>query len=190
MAQGVKVLGINTLLSGESVQIVKQSYVNPTGTTYPVLLSGNQVGAEYGTTKEDYLVIDGSGVCTYRVKNYNQAAVENALNEALAATDVPGEQTTQPQDFNLEQNYPNPFNSQTAIKFQLNNQTSQRVAIKIYDLQGREVRVLVNQNLASGSYTLEWDGLNGKKEQVTSGVFYYLLQVGDKKEIKKMTLLR
>lgn len=183
-------LGINTLLSGETAQVVKQSYVNPTGTTYPVLLSGNQVGATYGATKEDYFVIDRNGICTYRVKNYNKAGVEKALDDALAATDVADDQELHPYRFRLEQNYPNPFNSQTAIKFQVENQNFQIVSLKIYDVQGREVRLLVSANLASGEYSLKWDGRNNKDEQVASGLYYYLLQVGDRKAIKKMTLIR
>ena len=162
----------------------------PTGTTYPVLLSGNQVGSVYGTSKENYLVIDGSGTCTYRVNGYNQAGVENALDEVLATSNVPGDRTSNPDNFQLEQNYPNPFNSQTVIRFQLDNKESQAVLLKIYDLQGREVTTLVNENLAAGVYTVNWNGRDYNNQPVTSGIFYYMLQVNDRKEMKKMTLVR
>jgi hypothetical protein len=126
----MQVLGINTLINGETGQVVKQSYVVPTGTSYPVLLSDNQIGANYGTNKEDYLVIDGTGTCTYRVHSYDQAGVEKALDDALAISDVPGESATNPGDFSLEQNYPNPFNSQTMIQFQLTDLNGKPVALK------------------------------------------------------------
>ncbi len=155
-----------------------------------MLLSGNQLGATYGTSKEDYLVIDNSGICTYRVHSYDQAAVEKALDDALSTTNVPDDPINQPVDFNLEQNYPNPFNSQTAIKFHLNNRAFQPVLLKIYDLQGRLVRILLNENLSAGSYIVNWDGNDQNNRQVTSGVFYYQLQVGNNKEMMKMTLLR
>lgn len=169
---------------------MKQSYVTPTGTTYPVLLGGNQIAAAYGTSKEDYLVIDGNGICTYRVKNYNQSAVEKALDDALVATDVPDDQSSQPENFNLEQNYPNPFNAQTTISFQIGNRMAQSVSLMIYDLQGKEVRTILYGNLTSGSYRFTWDGRNNNDENVASGVYHYLLQVGKNKDIKKMTLLR
>lgn len=155
-----------------------------------MLLGGNQVGADYGTCKEDYLVINGTGTCTYRVHGYNQAGVEKTLDDALATSNVPHDQTSNPGDFNLEQNYPNPFNSQTIIQFQLNDRESQAVLLKIYDLQAREVTTLVNENLDAGVYTVNWNGQDYANQPVTSGIFYYLLQVGNKKEMKKMMLVR
>jgi hypothetical protein len=186
----VQVLGINTLLSGQTAQVVQQFYVNPTGTTYPILLSGNQAGAAYGATKEDYFVIDGTGICTYRVRGYNQAAVEKALDDALATSSVPDDRTAKPENFVLEQNYPNPFNSRTIIQFQLNDSGSRLVSLKIYDLHGKEVVTLIEKNMSAGSYSIDWDGRDFNDRSVSSGIYYYSLQVGNKKELKKMTLIQ
>jgi len=116
--------------------------------------------------------------------------VEKALDEALATSNVPNDRTSNPGSFQLEQNYPNPFNSQTIIRFQLDNKESQAVLLKIYDLQGREITTLVNENLAAGAYTANWNGRDYSNQPVSSGIFYYLLQVGDKREMKKMTLIQ
>lgn len=183
-------IGINTLTFQETANRVKQSYVVPTGTTYPVLLQGNTVGATYGTTKEDYLVIGANGVCTLRVHGYNQSAVEKALDEALAATGVKDTPSTKPADFLLDQNYPNPFNSQTVIRFHLSQNGTQMVALKIYDVRGREVVTLTNQHLSPGIYQFPWAGKNNQGQAVTSGVYYYVLTVGTHQEMRKMTLIQ
>jgi len=59
-----------------------------------------------------------------------------------------------PKEPQLFQNYPNPLNASTTITFAF--PTSQNVTIKVYDSLGREVEILLNEKLASGSYTLKW----------------------------------
>ncbi len=89
-----------------------------------------------------------------------------------------------PKTFSLSQNYPNPFNPSTAIKFNiplLRGVAESRgvsVQLKIYDVLGREVAVLINQQLQPGVYEVTFDGTN-----LTSGVYYYKLVVGDPREI-------
>lgn len=189
-SRGVQILGINTLSSGESAQIVNQTYIIPTGTTYPVLIKGSSVGAVYGATKEFYFVIDGTGVCTYRGNGYNKTEVENALEAALAATNVAENPIIGPENFKLDQNYPNPFNSQTVINFQISKPGSQVVSLKIYNLLGKEVKTLIDQNLWSGAYSYTWDGLGNDGRPVTSGIYYYILQTGNIQKMKKMTLMQ
>jgi photosystem II stability/assembly factor-like uncharacterized protein len=85
--------------------------------------------------------------------------------------------------FQLEQNYPNPFNPSTRIKFQVPG--SGFVSLKVYDVLGREVRSLVNENLQPGSYETTFDASG-----LASGVYYYHLQSGSFVETKKLMLLR
>ena len=88
-----------------------------------------------------------------------------------------------PQSFWLEQNYPNPFNPTTNFEFRIANFGF--VNLKIYDMLGREVATLVNENKAAGNYTIEWNASN-----FSSGVYFYKLQVGNNVSVKKMLLLR
>src|SRR5207249_1564273 len=97
-----------------------------------------------------------------------------------------------PKAFSLMQNYPNPFNPVTKIKFDIPK--SSKANIIIYDILGREVTTLVNEQLKQGSYETEWDGSN-----FASGIYYYKLVVGDNtnnggagdfSETKKMVLIK
>jgi hypothetical protein len=75
-----------------------------------------------------------------------------------------------PKQFKLEQNYPNPFNPITNFKFQIPN--AGFVKLVIYDVTGREVESLINQQLNPGTYEIQWNALN-----YPSGVYFYHLIV-------------
>ena len=151
---------------------------------------GNTVGSEYGATKADYFVIDRSGIVVYRGHGYNTNEVETAIEQALNSTDITNDDLANPSQFSLKQNYPNPFNPQTTISFQLNNTSPLEVRLLIYDLLGKNIKTLVNNKLSAGSYQVKWDGLNSNGKQVISGIYYYELQVGNQKLVKKMSLVR
>jgi len=86
-------------------------------------------------------------------------------------------------DFTLYQNYPNPFNPKTSIQYAIGSR--QFVTIKVFDVLGNEVAVLVNEEQQAGSYEINFDA--GK---IASGAYYYQLKTGDFVETKKMILLR
>ena len=94
-----------------------------------------------------------------------------------------------PTVFALNQNYPNPFNPTTELKYDVPNLSSVRIVI--YDILGREVRTLVNSsNVAPGSYSTEWNGLNDHGQQVGSGVYFYRMDANNFTSTKKMLLLK
>ncbi len=88
-----------------------------------------------------------------------------------------------PSGFSLSQNYPNPFNPTTNFTFQILD--FGLVTLRIYDVVGREVATVVNDNLHPGTYTASWDA-SGQP----SGVYYYRLMSGAGSEIKKMVLTK
>ncbi len=88
-----------------------------------------------------------------------------------------------PNQFSLGQNYPNPFNPNTVISFQL--AVNSFATIKVYDLLGREVATLVNEQLQPGTYEVDWYGSN-----FSSGIYYYKIVAGDYTETKKMVLMK
>jgi hypothetical protein len=92
-----------------------------------------------------------------------------------------GEIATAPTTFRLQQNYPNPFNPSTIIGFQLT--ANSFVSLKVFDVLGREVTTLVNEQLKPGSYEATFDG-NG----LASGVYFYRLQAGEFVQTKKFVL--
>ncbi len=100
------------------------------------------------------------------------------------------------QSFLLHQNYPNPFNPTTNVEFGLPN--AEWVKLVIYDVVGREVKMLVNKRLPAGKHTVQWDGTNDAGEPVASGVYLYRLKItipskGESREVsqtRKMLLVR
>ncbi len=96
-----------------------------------------------------------------------------------------------PDKFVLSQNYPNPFNPSTVIKFNIPlsrgvaESRGVSVQLKMYDILGKEVTTLVNQNLQPGSYEVTWDAANEP-----SGVYFYKLKAGKYTETKKMLLVK
>lgn len=88
-----------------------------------------------------------------------------------------------PAEYLLEQNYPNPFNPITNVKFQIPN--AGFVKLTVFDVLGREVSTLVNEQLQAGTYEFEWDGSG-----FSSGIYYYNLQTENFSDTRKMVLIK
>ena len=94
-----------------------------------------------------------------------------------------------PEGLRLQQNYPNPFNSSTAIEFTLRQR--QNVTLDIYNILGRHVRTLLNnENLPAGQHRMTWDGSGDDGTPVASGVYLYRLTAGDFVQTRKMELVK
>ncbi len=88
-----------------------------------------------------------------------------------------------PTAFGLSQNYPNPFNPTTSIRYEIRDMGY--VSLRVYDILGREVAVLVNERKAPGSYSVEFDG-----STLASGVYIFRLSAGPYVECRKMVLMK
>ncbi len=106
---------------------------------------------------------------------------------AVDDPDLPGDAQT-PVAFRAYDNYPNPFNPMTNIKFDLPR--SSRVKLAVYDLAGRLVRELVNEDLGAATHTVRWDGTDQSGRRQASGVYYYRLVTDERVVTKKMTLVK
>ena len=98
-------------------------------------------------------------------------------------TAIEDNKTISPTKFILMQNYPNPFNPSTTIQYVIISR--QFVSLKVYDILGREVATLVNEEKPIGSYRINFNG-----SKLTSGVYFYRLQTGSFTQTKKFVLLR
>jgi len=94
-----------------------------------------------------------------------------------------------PKSFELRQNYPNPFNPSTTIDFSVPDEGKGITTLHIYDLRGRLVRTLIDEELSPGNFSLHWDGKTDLGEKVSSGTYLYRLEVGDFTTTKKMILV-
>jgi hypothetical protein len=98
------------------------------------------------------------------------------------STNITGHKNS-PCSFTLYQNYPNPFNPTTTIRFDISNNT--HVTLNIYDVLGREVKNLIDDNLSTGGYKLNWNGT-----EFNSGVYFYKLETDNYSETRSMVLVR
>ncbi len=99
------------------------------------------------------------------------------------AVEVKSETPDVPTNYTLEQNYPNPFNPTTTIKYKI--PVAVHVTIRIFDVLGKEIETLVNEEKPAGSYSITWNAAN-----LPSGIYFYTLKAGNFVESKKMTLLK
>ena len=90
--------------------------------------------------------------------------------------------------FTLEQNYPNPFNPVTRIEFNV-PKTSQ-VKVVVYDILGRQVKLLYNSMAPAGNHTIRWDATNEAGSPLGSGIYFYQLRSENVSLTKKMILLK
>ena len=92
-------------------------------------------------------------------------------------------------EYYLSQNYPNPFNPSTVIRYGIPSpadyQPSEHVTLRIYDILGNEIATLVDQKQSAGYYEYTW-----KASEVSSGIYFYVLNTDSFREIKKMILLK
>ena len=93
-----------------------------------------------------------------------------------------------PGKFAVHQNYPNPFNPITTLRYDLPE--DDLVNITIYDMIGREVITLMNDQQAAGYRTLAWNGTNNLGESVSAGIYLYMIKAGELRQTKKMVLLK
>ena len=96
---------------------------------------------------------------------------------------VPVEDEVSPFKFSLEQNYPNPFNPNTSIVYSV--PSNEYVSLNVYDVLGNKIAALVDEQKQAGIYEINFDG-----SKLSSGVYFYKLEVGKNKITKKMNLIK
>jgi hypothetical protein len=131
-------------------------------------------------------IISGSGYFSGQFISYYNPNLINAIHH---------ESNTSPEEFQLYQNYPNPFNPVTKIKFRIPNSSvivrsgatwqSPDVTLKVYDITGKEIAIVVNEQLKPGTYEVTFDASN-----LPSGIYFYQLQAGEFSQTKKMLMIK
>jgi hypothetical protein len=96
-------------------------------------------------------------------------------------------------DYTLEQNFPNPYNPTTTIKYQIPELSF--VTVKVYDVLGKEVTTIVDEEKSAGSYEVEFSAIGGSAfggnaTSLPSGIYFYRLKANDFTQTKKMILLK
>jgi len=125
----------------------------------------------------------------YRDKNlqWSDWSEENSF-VASTKTDVADNNPGVIKESNLYNNYPNPFNPSTVIKFDVAK--AGKVTLRVYSVTGELVKELLNKEVVSGSYSIEWDGTNSFGKKMSSGIYFYKLQTIDYQKIGKSILVK
>jgi len=100
----------------------------------------------------------------------------------------PPEAVSLPDQYALYQNYPNPFNPETTIKFQLPR--DEKISLRIFDILGNQVRVLVDEHKKAGYYAVVWDSKDDAGNEVASGIYFYRLKTKEYVNTLKLVLIR
>ncbi len=155
----------------------------------------DKVGKVAVSGDDTYSFVDNaapSGKIFYRIKQVNMDLVGTdgsmaytyAFSPQTEVGSTTGVREETPKTFVLNQNYPNPFNASTTISYSLPKQ--ENVTLKIYDMIGREVRVLAENELQqAGEHKVNFEALG-----LASGVYFYEIVAGEEREKKKMVLLK
>jgi len=165
---------------------------------YSILLSHGPVNFDISQSKSPFIIAIVVGENLEELKN----AVNQAYERFNSLTQIIVRQNEVPDKFTLYQNFPNPFNPATIIKYnisaaELRTVARQHVTLKIFDILGRQIETIVNEQQKPGYYEVEWSAI-GKVNNLSSGVYFYHLKAGNPStnsgqgfaETKKMILLR
>jgi hypothetical protein len=137
-------------------------------------------GKGTSTEKQYYRFVDNTPIGGKNYYRLSQVDFDGTINKSnIVEVDV-----ELPLVYSLEQNHPNPFNPSTVIIYQLAN--AGFVSLKVYDITGREVAVLVNQEMKAGKHSIEFNAAN----TLASGTYFYELRAGDFVSIKKLLLMK
>lgn len=120
--------------------------------------------------------------------NYREPVSENYILTYDDVVSLNPEVNNVPTSYILSQNYPNPFNGQTRINFISTTQSPAELVI--YNILGQKVKTLFNDVAKIGLNTVSWNSKNEKGSEVSSGVYYYVLKIGEDSFSKKMVLLK
>jgi hypothetical protein len=106
-----------------------------------------------------------------------------ATKEALQAKEIP-------QAYKLHANYPNPFNPETTIEFDVPAGTYNDTSLRIYDVSGKLIKMLINGTMDPGYHSVVWDGKDNNGTSVSSGVYYCKMVTKNYSKVMQLVLLK
>jgi hypothetical protein len=169
-------------------QVMRDMIPNPNG--YPIDIGyGETVNMSQPFTLPASLVADNCEIIVFAQNDYMKEVYQTArIKISDIPTGIDDEVAGLPTEFRLAQNYPNPFNAKTLISYSLDKPGA--VELAVYDLAGRKVANLYSGTQDAGNYQIIWDGTNDNGIVVSSGIYFYRLDVDGHSFSKQMTLLK
>lgn len=168
-----KINGFIGVVNGTTIQLPTGTY-NITNQTIIVDLNYNFINSNQLSNGQQVIVwASTEGFSNTALQIRSMVASPTGMDEAITVAD----------GFELAQNYPNPFNPTTKISFTI--PVDQQVVLKVYNSLGEEIATLINSNMSKGTHTINFDA-NG----LSSGLYFYKLESGNKLLVRKMMLLK
>ena len=155
----------NNQLTGEIPENICDLNINWSSSSY-FSISNNQLCPPYPSCIEDYVGYQDTTNC-------DQISI---MDETFPFT------------YKLHSAYPNPFNPVTTLRYELPEDAL--VNITIYDMMGRQVKTLINDQQTAGYRSLQWNAANDAGSPVSAGLYLYTIEAGEFRQAKKMILLK
>lgn len=175
------------LLSTESDLVSVQKVAD--GKAKLIYMSANQKNGSIVPAEVRFNINGDPNTLTEITSKYSINGGEMVIGPTYGSNGVTGmEEETVPKVFDVSQNYPNPFNPTTTIRYAIPENNF--VSIKIYDILGREIKTLVNEEVKAGVYKVTWNGINNYGSRVASGAYIYRVVSGSNVVTKKMLLIK
>ncbi|MGD0591620.1 MAG: phospholipase D-like domain-containing protein [Bacteroidota bacterium] len=180
--------GVDAMQAGHSVVAGlfhhKYGIVDPfSDASDPLVITGshNWSTAAEVDNDENTLIIHSGIIARQYVQEFSERYKESG--GAGTITGVENQKSDMPARYELSQNYPNPFNPVTSISYQL--PSAGHINLKVYDILGREVAILVDEIKPAGTYSVRWEA-----SRFSSGAYFYRLQAGHFVDTKKLVLIK
>ncbi|MBN2414158.1 T9SS type A sorting domain-containing protein [candidate division KSB1 bacterium] len=152
--------------------------------TSEYLTGGNLVGAAHNSYRNEFFLI-------YAFQDTAQHRGNDLYGVRITGT-IPTTinqiKQNRPFDFSLSQNYPNPFNPVTTLSYRLDK--TGVVELSVFDINGKQIKTLVNTTQTDGFHSVVWDGTNNQNTPVASGIYIYKLDFGGLTLSNKMILVK
>jgi phosphatidylserine/phosphatidylglycerophosphate/cardiolipin synthase-like enzyme len=176
----IRLKGFTSGLLHHKYAIIDAEYSN--ATPYVITGSHNWSSSAENSNDENTLIFQDAQIANFYLQEFTARYYEAGGTDSivLSTNEVNLEI---PEQYSLKQNYPNPFNPVTTINYQI--PIGGIVTLKVFDILGREVRTLINEEKSAGNYSIEFNA-----SELASGVYIYRLSSGNYKATKKLLLMK
>lgn len=158
-------------------------------------INGHPIWSVFGANQRDIFFLNYEGLIdtSFSMTPYNPENIDDVLYIKNLILEIKSasllvDQKMKPELFKLHANYPNPFNPITSIAYDLSKTTF--VNISIFDMTGRKIRTLIKRSQEEGYKSVLWNGANDRGETVSAGLYLYTITIKNKRQTRKMLLLK
>lgn len=159
---------------------------------YVITGSHNWSTAAESANNENTLILESNRIANLYLQEFAARYKESGGKDTITVN-VKEERNAIPSEYSLSQNYPNPFNPSTHFQFSVpatvnasaGNNASELISLKIYDVLGKEIGVLLHERMNPGTYTIDWNA-----SAFASGIYFVRFQAGSFSAIRKLVLMK